>query len=95
MQRSLAYPVLAAIPAIAPVGHARQYPLTPIRIVIPFPPGDSLDTMPRLISPAILERLGQYMAVDNRTGAVGRLGPQHGARDAYLLLPIIPQANAA
>ncbi len=49
---------------LAPALHAQPastsaYPNKPIRIIIPFPPGDSLDTMSRLISPALTSRLGQ------------------------------------
>ena len=89
MHRLIALPVLAVILAIVPTLHAQQYPSKPIRIIIPFPPGDSLDTMSRLISPAILERLGQNIVVDNRAGAAGQLGLELGARaapDGYTLV---------
>ena len=62
--------------------HAQPYPSKPIRIIIPFPPGDSLDTMSRLISPALTARLGQNIIVDNRSGAAGQLGLELGARAA-------------
>ena len=77
--------VLAAVPAL----HAQQYPSKPIRIIIPFPPGDSLDTMSRLIAPALMERLGQNIVVDNRAGAAGQLGldlAAHAAPDGYTLV---------
>jgi len=89
MHRLIALPVLAAIMTMAPALHAQQYPSKPIRIVIPFPPGDSLDTMSRLISPTMLERLGQNIVVDNRAGAAGQLGLELGARaapDGYTLV---------
>jgi tripartite-type tricarboxylate transporter receptor subunit TctC len=53
MNRSVSLYLLAIMPAIAPALHAQQYPSRPIRIIIPFPPGDSLDTMSRLISPKL------------------------------------------
>ena len=74
MHRLIALPVLAIVMAIAPTLHAQQYPSKPIRIIIPFPPGDSLDTMSRLIAPTLLARLGQNIVVDNRAGAAGQLG---------------------
>jgi len=89
MHRLIALPVLAIVMAIAPTLHAQQYPSKPIRIIIPFPPGDSLDTMSRLIAPTILERLGQNLVVDNRAGAAGQLGLELGARaapDGYTLV---------
>ena len=80
-------PVLHAQPAAA--GSAQTYPTKPIRIIIPFPPGDSLDTMSRLIAPALTARLGQNIIVDNRSGAAGQLGLELGARaapDGYTLV---------
>src|SRR5476649_1302317 len=65
---------------------AQQYPSKPIRIVIPFPPGNTMDIMARLIGPKITERLGQNVIVDNRAGASGQLGLEfaaHAAPDGY------------
>jgi tripartite-type tricarboxylate transporter receptor subunit TctC len=89
MQRLVSLPLFALIAAIVPTLHAQQYPNKPIRIIIPFPPGDSLDTMSRLIAPKLLERLGQSIVVDNRVGAAGQLGLELGARaapDGYTLV---------
>ena len=89
MHRFISLPALAIILAIAPTLHAQQYPSKPIRIIIPFPPGDSLDTMSRLIAPTLMERLGQNIVVDNRAGAAGQLGLELAARaapDGYTLV---------
>jgi tripartite-type tricarboxylate transporter receptor subunit TctC len=89
MHRLIALPVLAIVMAMAPALHAQPYPSKPIRIIIPFPPGDSLDTMSRLIAPALLEWLGQNIVVDNRAGAAGQLGLDLGAHappDGYTLV---------
>jgi tripartite-type tricarboxylate transporter receptor subunit TctC len=89
MQRLISLPVIALILAIAPPLHAQQYPSKPIRIIIPFPAGDSLDTMSRLIAPKLAERLGQNIVVDNRAGAAGQLGLDLAARaapDGYTLV---------
>jgi tripartite-type tricarboxylate transporter receptor subunit TctC len=84
MNRLITAFVLAAFLAPATVAslHAQPYPSKPIRIIVPFPPGDSLDTMSRLISPALTARLGQNIIVDNRSGAAGQLGLELGARAA-------------
>jgi tripartite-type tricarboxylate transporter receptor subunit TctC len=69
--------------------HAERFPSKPIRIIIPFPPGDSLDTMSRLIGPKMTERLGQNIVVDNRAGAAGQLGLElaaHAPADGYTLV---------
>jgi len=89
MHRLISLPVIAVILAMVPMLHAQQYPSRPIRIIIPFPAGDSLDIMSRLIGPKITERLGQTIVVDNRAGAAGQLGLELGARaapDGYTLV---------
>ena len=89
MQRLLALSSLALLFAAAPALNAQQFPTKSIRIIVPFPPGDSLDIMSRLIAPKILERLGQGLVVDNRVGAAGQLGLELGARapaDGYTLV---------
>ena len=45
---------------------AQAYPSRPIKIVIPFPPGNTTDIMTRLIAPKLQERLGQAIIVENR-----------------------------
>jgi len=67
---------------------AQTYPSKPIRIVIPFPPGNTVDVMSRLIAPKLTERLGQNVIVDNRVGGNGQIGMEYGARaapDGYTL----------
>jgi tripartite-type tricarboxylate transporter receptor subunit TctC len=89
MHRLIALSVTAVLLAVAPAPHAQQYPTKPIRIIVPFPPGDSLDTMSRLIAPTLLERLGQNIVVDNRAGAAGQLGLELGAHappDGYTIV---------
>src|SRR6266850_1844456 len=62
--------LLAAVGA----AHGQSYPTKPVRIVIPFPPGNTTDIMTRLIAPRMSERLGQQVIVENRPGASGMLG---------------------
>lgn len=52
----------------------RSYPDRPIRIIIPYPPGDAPDIMARLVSPVMSERMGQQVVVENRAGASGQIG---------------------
>lgn len=52
------------------------------RVIIPFPPGNTLDIMTRLIGPRLTERLGQNVIVDNRAGASGMLGLELAANAA-------------
>jgi tripartite-type tricarboxylate transporter receptor subunit TctC len=74
--------------ASAPAVMAQPYPTKPIKIVIPFPPGNTTDIMTRLIGPKMSERLGQPIIVENRPGASGMLGLDFVAKaapDAYTL----------
>jgi tripartite-type tricarboxylate transporter receptor subunit TctC len=54
--------------------NSQSYPSKPIRLIVPFPPGETMDIMSRLIAPKVGERLGQQLVVENRAGASGMLG---------------------
>ncbi len=89
MQSFVSVVVMVVAFVLFPGAHAQQYPSKPIRIVIPFPPGDSLDIMSRLIGPKLTERMGQTVVVDNRAGAAGQLGLElaaHAAPDGYTIV---------
>ena len=67
---------------------AQAYPTKPIKIIVPFPPGNTMDIMSRLIGPKLSERLGQPVIVENRPGASGMLGLDlvaKAAPDGYTL----------
>jgi tripartite-type tricarboxylate transporter receptor subunit TctC len=81
--------ILAALAlALCALAQAQNYPAKPIRIVIPFPPGNTTDIMSRLIAPKMAERLGQQVIVENRPGASGMLGLDYVAKspaDGYTI----------
>lgn len=65
------------------------YPNKPVRLIVPFPPGGSVDYVARTISHKFALNLGQSVVVDNRGGASGTIGTYEAARaapDGYTLL---------
>ncbi|QJW85168.1 tripartite tricarboxylate transporter substrate binding protein [Ramlibacter terrae] len=82
--------VLAATAALLPAfkAAARSYPERPIRMVVPFPPGSSTDTLGREVAQLLAKRLDQSIVVDNKPGALATLGAAEVARakpDGYTL----------
>jgi tripartite-type tricarboxylate transporter receptor subunit TctC len=64
--------------------HAQQYPVRPIRLIVPNPPGGGTDTVARAISEKLGPALGQPIVVDNRGGAGGRIAAELvGTREAH------------
>jgi tripartite-type tricarboxylate transporter receptor subunit TctC len=66
-----------------------QYPVKPIRMIIPYPPGGGTDTLGRPIARMLGERLGQNITIDNRGGASGMVGAEIAVRsppDGYTIL---------
>ena len=73
---------------LAGAASAQSYPTRPIKVIVPYPPGDAADILSRLIGPKVSERLGQQMIVENRPGASGQIGMEvlkHSAADGYTI----------
>jgi tripartite-type tricarboxylate transporter receptor subunit TctC len=82
-----AFLALAFAVSQAAVGQA--YPVKPIRIVVPYPPGASTDTVARAVAQKLSDRMGQQVFVENRAGASGTIGSDHVAKsppDGYTIL---------
>ena len=65
---------------LAPAHAQTDYPVRPIRILIPFPAGGAADTIGRTIGEQLSNAVGQPVVIDNRPGAAGRLATEMLAR---------------
>jgi tripartite-type tricarboxylate transporter receptor subunit TctC len=81
--------VACAAWVLACQAQAQNYPVRPVRIIVPFSPGGAADTPGRMLTPRLTEALGQQVVVDNRPGAGSTIGAELVARapaDGYTLL---------
>jgi tripartite-type tricarboxylate transporter receptor subunit TctC len=81
--------VVAATDASA---QAEKYPDKPIRIIVPFAPGGSVDIVARVIGQKFTEAWGQTVVVDTRPGAGTMIGTQAAAKadpDGYTLIVVV------
>lgn len=75
--------------ALGAQASAQTYPNKPVRVIIPFPPGGTLDTVGRMLAQKLGEQLGQTFVVENRPGGNGVIGADAVAKaapDGYTLL---------
>lgn len=75
------------LPAVARAQAA--WPDRPVRLIVPFPPGGSTDTVARIIQPQMSELLGRPLVIENRggaSGAVGAIEASRAAADGYTWL---------
>jgi tripartite-type tricarboxylate transporter receptor subunit TctC len=82
--------LVAAALVFSGAAFAQQiYPARPIRMVIPWPPGQATDLVGRIVAQKLTELLGQQVVADNRPGAGGMIGTDVAAKaapDGYTLL---------
>ncbi len=86
-------PLFAAAIACAGVAvldaAAQSYPVKPVRLIAPFPPGGTSDVVCRLVAQKLTDALGKQVIVENRPGAAGNIGHEAAAKsapDGYTLL---------
>jgi tripartite-type tricarboxylate transporter receptor subunit TctC len=87
--KKIAAASLCAGLAAAGAAHGQQYPVKPVRVIVPFAPGGGSDITARVFSAKLSEFLGQQFVVDNRGGAGGLIGMELTARapaDGYVIM---------
>ena len=88
--RAAALAALALLCGILAAGaHAQGWPARPVRLVVPFAPGGTADTLGRLVAQKLSESLRQNFVIENRGGAGGIIGSELVAKsvpDGYTLV---------
>jgi tripartite-type tricarboxylate transporter receptor subunit TctC len=95
-RRTAAATLLAVLFGIPMSAWAQAYPARPVRIVVPYSAGGSVDIVSRLLAQRLSVSLGQQFIVDNKGGASGNIGTELVAKspaDGYTLV-VIPDSNA-
>lgn len=85
----LAAAASAAIAAAPLAASAADYPSAPVRFVVGFSPGSTIDTVARIVGDALSTRMGQSFVVENKTGANGMIAARAVAQakpDGYTIL---------
>ena len=85
----LAAAVMASCVLVAPSAWAQAFPSKPVKLVVPFPPGGSLDNVGRLLAQKLSEAWGQQVVVENKPGAGGNIGADAVAKsppDGYTVV---------
>jgi tripartite-type tricarboxylate transporter receptor subunit TctC len=80
--------IAGAMVAVSTAASAQTFPNKPVRIVIAFPAGGSIDTLGRILAQKLAEAWGQNVVIENRPGAGGNLGAAAAAQaapDGYTL----------
>ncbi|MFN7087595.1 MAG: tripartite tricarboxylate transporter substrate binding protein [Burkholderiales bacterium] len=74
----IALTALAALPAAA--AQSANWPTKPVRFIVPFPPGGTVDPLARLVGARLNAALGQQFIIDNRPGGSGSIGTAIAAK---------------
>jgi tripartite-type tricarboxylate transporter receptor subunit TctC len=81
--------LLSTLTLGAPLAVADTYPARPIRLIVPFAPGGSTDTIARVVGQKLSDAWGQQIVIDNRAGAASNIGTALAAKalpDGYTLV---------
>jgi tripartite-type tricarboxylate transporter receptor subunit TctC len=89
MSRLLRWTAAIGLSLAALGASAQAWPARPVKVIIPFPPGGTLDTLGRSLAQKLSDQLGQPFVVENKPGGNGTIGADQVAKataDGYTLL---------
>jgi tripartite-type tricarboxylate transporter receptor subunit TctC len=81
--------IATTLMAASTFASAQAWPARPVKVIIPFPPGGTLDTVGRMLAQKLSDQLGQSFVVENKPGGQGMIGGDavaKAAADGYTLL---------
>src|SRR5476651_2193198 len=90
--RSVAFALFAAI-AAAGSAAAADYPVHPVKWVVPYPPGGTTDVLARIIAQWLSDKMGQSFVIENKPGGGNNIGVDYVAKsapDGYTMLLVNP-----
>jgi tripartite-type tricarboxylate transporter receptor subunit TctC len=74
MNRSIRITLAAVLLGLASLAQAQAWPAKPVKIIVPYPPGGSVDVVTRKMASKLQEQTGQTFFVENKAGATGTIG---------------------
>jgi tripartite-type tricarboxylate transporter receptor subunit TctC len=89
MIKALHLAAVAAALSLAGIAHAQTWPAKPVRIIVPYAPGGSVDVVTRKMAAKLQEQTGQSFFVENKAGATGTIGITQAVQsppDGYTLV---------
>jgi tripartite-type tricarboxylate transporter receptor subunit TctC len=80
--RVTAIALLGALVTLTAAAQRTDWPVRPVRFIVPFPPGGTVDPLARLVGARLNATLGQQFVIDNRPGGSGSVGTAIAAKAA-------------
>lgn len=86
------FALIALVTGLAAPAYAQSYPNRAVRIIVPYPPGGSVDAVARIVAQKMQEIWGQPVIIEDVVGAAGMSGTRQGAKaepDGYTMTAIV------